>query len=277
MSDQRTALLRLLDDDDPHTLTLLKAQLVAGGVAALPQLREMLQTAGEPANTHLRDVLARIESQEADAIFANCCAHFRQDGNLEEASWLLASTFMPGESFQSQRDLLQIWGAEVTRRLGKASTDRDRIETLVEYLGHELRFRGNLEDYYNIHNSLLPEVIETRMGIPISLSLVYMLVGQRAGLNVHGVGLPGHFIIRYGEDFFDPFHAGARLGLDECWSLFEQQGQTLTAELLEPATPLQILRRILTNLYHIAAPSDPELATKLASWMEALGRPLGSR
>ena len=72
-------------------------------------------------------------------------------------------------------------------------------KTLVEFLGHEAGLRGNEKDYYNVANSLLPEVIDTRLGIPISLSLIYILVGRRAGIPICGVGLPGHFMIRCGE------------------------------------------------------------------------------
>lgn len=204
-----------------------------------------------------------------DTIFAQLCHGFEEHG-LENAAWRLAATFMPGDDFVAHRQQLDRWGAEVSHRLRKAATPLDRIETLVEFLGQELRFRGNEEDYYNVNNSLLPEVIETRVGIPISLSLVYMLVGQRAGLSVAGVALPGHFVVRHGEDFFDPFRGGRRIGLDECRWLAEQRGSPLSARDLEPATPKQMLIRILGNIRLIAKPSDPPLAAKISRWIDAL-------
>jgi len=271
MNSQRAALLQLLGDDDPETLALIREQLLKGGADALPELRALLASADEAAATHVQDVVHEIERQQADVVFGRLCRDFSDGGDLEDAAWRLAATFLPSDGFEYALELLNAWGAEVARRLQKASSDEDRIETLVEYLGHELRLRGNHEDYYNITNSLLPEVIETRRGIPITLSLVYMLVGQRAGLAVHGVGLPGHFLVRFQNDFFDPFHGGRRVGLEECSELVERHGQSLTASHFKPLPPRPMLLRILNNLYCLAAPSDPPLAAKIADWMESLG------
>ncbi len=270
MQRQRDALLKLLQEEDRETLALVKAQLASGGVGALPELHALLASAEGAARTHVREVIERIEYGNADAVFQRLCESFGEHGNLEQAAWRLAATFLPSEDFAPARALLDAWGAEVARRLGKAATEQDRIETLVEFLGQELGLRGNEEDYYNVTNSLLPEVIETRRGIPITLSLVYMLVGRRAGLAVEGVGLPGHFIVRYGAAFFDPFHGGRRIGLEECRLLLEQRKVVLTAAHLEPATSRQILARMLANLHGIAEESDPPLAAKIAGWIEGL-------
>ncbi len=272
MITQRDALLRLLRDDDAETVSLVKSELAQKGTETLEELRILLAAADAVAAAHLRDVLRAIEMREADTIFMQLCGRFEEDGDLEDAVWRLAATFLPREDFLIPRQLLDQWGAEVLRRLSKAATSHDRIETLVEFLGDELRFRGNAEDYYNINNSLLPEVIETRVGIPITLSLIYMFVGRRAGLKVEGVGLPGHFIIRHGEDFFDPFNSGRRLGLDDCRALAAECGSPLRASDLQPATAKQILIRVLGNIFTVAKPSDPPLASKVSDWIEALHR-----
>jgi regulator of sirC expression with transglutaminase-like and TPR domain len=219
----------------------------------------------------LREVIADLEAKAVDVTFAQLCATFNAESDLEEAAWRLAATFFPGESFAQQRKLLDEWGAEVARRLAKAQTEVDRIETLVEFLAHEIRLQGNVDDYYNINNSLLPEVIETRRGIPISLSLVYLLVGKRAGLQIFGVALPGHYLIRFGEDFFDPFNGGRRVTLEDCRMQLEEQNLTLTTEHLQPVRPPHFLMRMLNNLRVIAQESDPPLASKLSGWLEALG------
>ena len=270
MTTQLNALLRLLRDDDPETVALVKSGLAERGIETLEELRKLLAAADPVAATHLREVLQQIEMREADTIFARLCEGFDEYGDLEDAVWRLAATVLPGEDFLAHRRQLDQWGAEVSRRLRKAGTALDRIETLVEFLGDELRFRGNAEDYYNINNSLLPEVIETRVGLPITLSLIYMFIGRRAGLKVDGVGLPGHFIVRHGEDFFDPFGGGRRLGLDDCRALAAQRGSPLSARDLKPTTPKQMLIRILGNIYSVATPSDPPLAAKVAHWIKAL-------
>jgi regulator of sirC expression with transglutaminase-like and TPR domain len=270
MIHQRDAVLRLLRDEDPSTLALVKSQLVQKGADDLEALRLLLASADRVAAVHLREVVSEIEKRDADRVFADTCASFEDHGDLESAAWRLAATFMPGEDFSTARNLLDEWGVEVTHRLRKAVTAHDRIETLVEFLGQDLHLRGNEDDYNNINNSLLPEVIETRLGVPITLSLVYILVGKRAGLTVHGVGLPGHFIIRHGENFFDPFHGGQRIGLEACRAIVSHCGLALSSQHLLPVTPRQMLARILQNIHSLAEPSDEALAEKVAGWIAIL-------
>jgi regulator of sirC expression with transglutaminase-like and TPR domain len=270
MIHQSDAVLRLLEDDDPSTLALVKSQLAQKGADDLKELRALLASAEGAAAAHLREVVGQIEMRDGERIFGELCAGFEEDGDIENAAWRLAATLMPGEDFAADQRLLDTWGVEVTHRLRKAATANDRIETLVEFLGQDLLFHGNTDDYHNINNSLLPEVIETRAGIPISLSLVYMLVGKRAGLTVHGVGLPGHFIIRHGENFFDPFHGGERIGLEQCRAVVARCGHALSSHHLLPVTPKRMLIRILRNIHALAEPSDEPLAGKVAGWIASL-------
>lgn len=264
------ALLSLLRDDDPSTLRLVKGQLARSEAATLDELRMLLAAADPAAARHLRDVIAAIEKREAESIFAELCATFGEQGDLEDAAWRLAASFTSGGDFHRKRRVLDSWGAEVRRRLRKADDEIDSIETLVEFLGGEVGLRGNTDDYYCIDNSLLPEVIDSRLGNPITLSLVYMLVARRARLELAGIGLPGHFIVRAGELFFDPFHGGRRVGLEECRTLVEEQSLVLTPAHLRPTTPRQMLIRMLGNIYCVAEESDPPMAEKVQNWIGAL-------
>ncbi len=266
---RREALLSLLGDEDPQTVALVKAQLAAAGADMLGELRQ-LEALGDPvASFHVRDVIAEIQERGAEVAFMHVCRHFGDHGDLEAAAWQLASVLLPGEDFTDAHALLDAWGAEVQRRLAKAQTPLDRVETLAEFLNLDQRLRGNDDYYYNIRNSLLPAVVETRLGIPISLALVYLLVGKRAGLSIDGIGLPGHFIMRHEDVFFDPFHGGRRVGLDECRALLEQQNLVLLPQHLVAATPKQMLIRMLTNLYFITEQTDPQLGAKMSEWITA--------
>lgn len=267
---QREALLSLLGDDDPATVALVKRELVNRGIAALPELRELEAQAAPAAAFHLRDVIAVIEEQTSEVTFLRTLRSFGEHGDIEAAAWQLAAVLLPGEDFSDARYEIEIWGHEVRRRLAKAQTAIDRVETLAEFLNLEQRFRGNDDDYYNLRNSLLPAVIESRLGIPISLSLVYVIIGKRAGMKVEGVGLPGHFIVRHEDVFFDPFHGGRRVGLEECKALIEQQNLTLLPQHLAPTSSRQMLIRMLTNIYYIAEQSDPPLAARVSEWITAV-------
>ena len=266
---RRKALLSLLGDEDPQTVALVKAQLAAAGPEMLSELRQLDALADPVASFHVRDVIAEIQERGAEVTFMQMCRHFGDQGSLEDAAWQLAAVLLPGEDFTAARTLLDAWGAEVKRRLEKAQTPLDRVETLAEFLNLDQRLRGNDDDYYNVRNSLLPAVVEGRLGIPISLALVYLLVGKRAGIEVDGIGLPGHFIVRHEDIFFDPFHGGRRVGLDECRALLEQQNLVLLPQHLIAATPKQMLIRMLTNLYFITEQTDPQLAAKMSEWITA--------
>ena len=99
------------------------------------------------------------------------------------------------------------------------------VAGLVQFLFVEEGFQGNADDYYDPRNSYLNEVIDRRLGIPITLAVIAMTVGRRAGLEVVGVGLPGHFIAKAvhadEEVWFDPFHDGQILTPSSCEQLIE--------------------------------------------------------
>jgi regulator of sirC expression with transglutaminase-like and TPR domain len=134
-----------------------------------------------------------------------------------------------------------------------------RIATLNAYLYEELGFSGNREHYDDPRNSFLNEVFDRRTGIPISLAIVYLEVGRRAGLRLEGVNFPGHFLVRalgtHGtadeELIIDPFHAGAILSEVDCRHLLREYVGENTAfdrGLLATATRQHIVVRMLVNL-----------------------------
>ncbi|HZD11631.1 MAG TPA: transglutaminase-like domain-containing protein [Candidatus Binatia bacterium] len=126
---------------------------------------------------------------------------------------------------------------------------------LARYLFQEAEFQGNASAYEDPRNSYLNEVLERRLGIPISLSVVFIAVAGRLGIDAYGLSLPGHFIVgahANGEEILlDPFHQGRRLALDDCQRLVRQttgyEG-ALDPAWMCPASPQLILARMLNNL-----------------------------
>lgn len=134
-----------------------------------------------------------------------------------------------------------------------------RIATLNAYLYEELGFSGNRDHYDDPRNSFLNEVFDRRIGIPISLAIVYLEIGRRAGVRLEGVNFPGHFLVRAPADpadadedlIIDPFHAGALLSEVDCRQLLRQHVGDAAAfdhGLLATATRQQIVVRMLVNL-----------------------------
>jgi regulator of sirC expression with transglutaminase-like and TPR domain len=132
------------------------------------------------------------------------------------------------------------------------------IATLNGYLYEELGFSGNRNHYDDPRNSFLNEVLDRRLGIPISLAVVYLEIGRRAGLRLEGVNFPGHFLVRapaipgeMEDAIVDPFHAGALLSEVDCRHLLRQHlGEEAAFDhgLLATATRQHIVVRMLVNL-----------------------------
>jgi regulator of sirC expression with transglutaminase-like and TPR domain len=138
-------------------------------------------------------------------------------------------------------------------REGESSAEA-RAELLAGYLGRGLGFAGNETDYYAPENSLLDRVLVRRVGIPITLAVVYVAVGTRVGMPVEGIGFPGHFLVRVGGPggvYQDPFHRGALLDSDRLAELarrFIGPGAVLAPSHLGSVDARSVALRMLTNL-----------------------------
>ncbi len=144
---------------------------------------------------------------------------------------------------------------------GDAST-LSCITAMNRYLFEELHFVGNRDKYEDPRNSCLNEVLDRRTGIPITLSVVYMEIARRAGLQIEGINFPGHFLVRCpdldshagGSLIIDPFHGGALLSEHDCRLLLQRHVGSEVAfnrSLLAPTTRPQIVARMLLNLKRI--------------------------
>lgn len=152
--------------------------------------------------------------------------------------------------------------AEIKQKLKADAKEADKLAALNEYLFVGNGFHGSRTDYYHQANSFLTRVIDDREGLPITLSVLYMELGARLGLQIEGVGLPAHFVVRHvpqeGQpQLIDVFEGAVKLSRDEA----DQKIQLLTGEPALPSffdavTPRQILLRILTNL--IANAQNPK-------------------
>jgi regulator of sirC expression with transglutaminase-like and TPR domain len=128
------------------------------------------------------------------------------------------------------------------------------LDALVPHLFGRGGFGPDRTNYYDPRNSLINHVLERRLGIPISLSVVALEVGRRIGVPMAGVGMPGHFLLQDKVDrsvFIDPFHGGQLLDAQGCQHLFHQlrgPETSWSADYLEPVGNLSIVARMLNNL-----------------------------
>jgi regulator of sirC expression with transglutaminase-like and TPR domain len=176
--------------------------------------------------------------------------------DLAEAALLIAAEATPDLNVATYLDRLDELGAAARRQLAGHRSPDQRVAQLNHFLFIEHGFAGNRADYYDPRNSFLNEVLDRRTGIPITLSLVYMEVGQRAGLPIRGIGFPGHFLVKYaGEvDIIVDAFFGRILNEDQCRERFKAVlGPRVPFDRrhLEPATNKEILARILGNLKQV--------------------------
>jgi len=276
MFQQKDAIVRLLRDDDPLTVSLVKQQLAESGREAIASLEDLLRIDDETVTRHVRDVLGQIDARAAAEAFTELCPVFPVHGditNIEAANWLLARALLPGVDVRAHASQLAEWARELGDLREREDDPRARVERLAEFLGGQLEFRGNTDDYYNADNSLLPTVMESRLGIPISLTLVYMLVGARCGVTVEGINFPGHFLARHDGVLFDPFERGRIIGIPECRQILARQKLELQPNHLEAADAVAMLRRMLANLLYVSQnQGDMEQAAVISGWIRALER-----
>ncbi len=175
------------------------------------------------------------------------------DLDLAELALAVAADEYPGLAVADGLARLDALADELSPRL--VGSLEGRVAELSNFLFEERGFTGNATDYYDARNSYLNDVLDRKLGIPLTLSLVAMAVGRRCGLDIEGVGLPGHFIARAvgsaDDILFDPYHGGQFLDRDACSMLVTTvtgQPYTVTDACLEAIPPGCFVLRMLTNL-----------------------------
>ena len=174
--------------------------------------------------------------------------------DLTDGALLIAAQEQPGLDPEPCRRNLAAWSEELSERLDGVGDELERLDALCRFTFEEKCLTGDDDDYHHPANCLLNRVVERRKGIPITLGLVLIDLGRRAGIPLEGVGFPGHFLVRHGhhpEILLDPFHQGCLVTVQDCAALLQRitRGRIpFSRALLRPSSRRQILLRILNNL-----------------------------
>lgn|SRR5581483_38932 len=172
---------------------------------------------------------------------------------LDLAALEMAAIETPGLDPAPFVEILDRIASRIAEIAPGSAGGREFVRAANDHLFGELGFRGNETDYYDPRNSCINFVLDRRVGIPITLSVIYIEVARRLGRPVAGVGLPGHFIVEYNDGQFatyiDPFHGGKLLGREECLEIArERTGSEPVDAALAPVDTRYILVRMLNNL-----------------------------
>ncbi len=182
---------------------------------------------------------------------------------LAEAALIIAAAVEPSTEVGFELDRLGALAASCTATDAGALSD--------ELFGSG-RFAGNQGDYYDAANSVLPRVLDRGLGIPITLAVLFIDVARRRDIIVQGVGMPGHFLTRSGDVFFDPFHGGIALDEAGCERIYQRlagRPVSLPSGALDPTPEPVILQRMLWNLRSIAeGRNDGELRFRVLGLLQ---------
>jgi regulator of sirC expression with transglutaminase-like and TPR domain len=200
----------------------------------------------------------------AYSAFERAMPHVETTRGLFRAAFAIARHEHPdAEVEQTEATIAEL--AETVRRRVRSPNVEAKLAHLHDVLFDVVGFVGNVEDYYNPANSYLPEVLRTRRGLPITLTLIYKCVAEGVGLAVRGINSPGHFLaaVRSGESwmYVDPFFGGELLDVDDvCRRIAETTGIVAadSSQWLTPATHRQWLSRMLNNLQAVFAHTGRE-------------------
>ncbi len=198
--------------------------------------------------------------------------------DLVEAALLIARTAFPDLIGSHCMDRLNRWADSLRMSLNPSSSAGDILMNLNRILFEEEGFQGDHQNYYDPQNSFLNRVLERKLGIPITLSLVYSEVGRRAGVPTYGFALPGHFIAGLhhasGTLYVDTFNRGEILTETECLAMIQSRyGREAAADSSwkKPAGKKMILKRMLRNLKAIYRQLGQDLQSfEMIQWILAV-------
>ena len=272
---QIRALIRLLSDEYDRIVRTISGRLIDIGPSAVPLLQEAEIEQPEMAD-RIASVLEEIRGGKLEEELTELAALPDEAMSLETGAFLIARYAYPGLDVARYHDQLDTMAAEVRARIGQRASGEEAVNALNRYLFTEQGFKGNTKNYYEVENSYLNCVMDRRVGIPISLSVVYLLIGQRLAFPLFGIGMPGHFLVKYESDryniFIDCFNGGALLTEKNCARFLTEAGYGFEEKYLEKSQVRAILSRMLKNLLAIYAKADDSVKiARVTKFIEILG------
>lgn len=245
------ALVTLLGDEDVKVSQLAREKLLEFGEPAHQILRDVAFSDSEgktriAAQALLEDI--RLHRLAADFKKLNRDSNF----DLERACFILAQIEYPELNVPKYVNKIDQLAFEAEKRVFRVQDEREKVEVMNNFLFDEVGFHGNSRSYYEPENSYVNKVLDRHVGIPISLSAIYLFIAERLSLPIYGVGFPGHFLLKYHSDsnlfYIDAFNSGQILSQQDCKSSLNQLGYSFQPYYLKSSKSRDILARMIRNL-----------------------------
>ncbi|MBI2881057.1 MAG: hypothetical protein HYY21_05690 [Candidatus Tectomicrobia bacterium] len=272
------ALISLMRDPDPRVWQSVERQLIKQGEATQKLLEETAERGQDAiARARARAVLGKIHEATLTERLKRWVNPGGPEPDLEEGWFLLTRLEFPDLDAGHYRRKLDAMAADLDPLL-RGARDLEALRVLRRYVHVEKEFRGNVQGYSEPENSYINCVLDRRLGIPISLSSVYLSIARRVGLPFDGIAAPGHFLLRYRRDragcepvYVDAFYGGRQLTRKECLAFLRSIGHSVQGELERPAGSREILARMCRNLVAIYGSTGAEhKSERLAAWIDII-------
>jgi regulator of sirC expression with transglutaminase-like and TPR domain len=279
-------LIKLLDDNDEFVYQHVKSKLMEIGNDALPALLMSLTNDNPLLNERIKNIIDEIYFSEVNAKFKELSE--KKENILEEAVFLIANFGYPEMDMNKYKNELDEMSTKLNVSIAKMKTNPliphddplQIIKIINHFLFYQQGFKGNTENFYEPENTFFNDVMDRKKGIPISLSILYLLVCKRLNLPTYGVNLPAHFIIKYVDErdefYIDPYNNGIVISKSEAVKFLSRIGLTKedfdSISFLKIADDKDIIKRSLNNLVNIYTRSGDTQKTeqlkKIMSYFE---------
>jgi Transglutaminase-like superfamily len=245
---QVSALLAMLDDPDPLVQETLQNRL-SSDADLLQQTWHAAQERGIIPPL-LSDIILRTDAEALVDAFAEA-------EHLEAGVWILPRLDIPRRDYQSA-------GQHAINALAERAQHARNAWDVARYLSDECGFSGAASDYDNPLNSFMPHVLQRRLGLPISLTALWVLLCRRLHIECDPVALPGHVVGRWSGGYIDLFDHARRISREELDQRVQAVGEISAAPYLAPASDRALLRRMARNLVHAYVKRHDRLRATIA-------------
>ncbi len=264
---EKEALLKLLDDPSRVVREALRSRFAALGEAGQTVLEDARGTADRSTAEHAELLLREVFGDDSRERFRAFIRSFHYE--LETGYLLLGKTVYPHYSTAECCRFMDRAAARARQLILTPGTAWEACRVLNRVLFHELEFRGDAESFHDPRNSFLHLVLDRRRGLPITLSVIYLLVAGRCGIQVEPIGYPGRFMVGCFIDeepfYIDPFEHGRFRSREDLAAMLEERGMAPEPAFFLPVTVGETLMRCCRNLIHNYQQTDERPLARLFS------------
>jgi regulator of sirC expression with transglutaminase-like and TPR domain len=269
-------LLNLIDDDSPQIQKIIRETILNKAWEFIHNRRLIVADAPAEFRVGLNRLLNTLHPELVEAAFRQISRNNLEDIDLQKAILIICYWYNKGIDIPKIINQLDLMAEKIGQGIPISGHPLSFIDHISYHLFVKHGFYGNEEDYYNPDNSLLNKVLEKKKGIPITLSVLYILIADRLKIPILGVPMPAHFILKFDngtdEIFFDPFYKGKIYTRKECLNYLTNAKSFEIEEILSGCTNYQIVLRILRNQHLVLSSyeNDPEKIVDLEKFIDLI-------